>query len=135
MRDSISNFSTVGLLGTGVAVVAPTNLTEADLMEGGYAVDAFHVCVRTSAIGGPNGTLKLQHSDVGGGAGFVDVPLAETLRNFPLDTLAAGTVTMVGYRGSKRFVRGVITPDVSATVIAFDIRLLPSRAPVNPPIA
>lgn len=111
-RDLVHNIEIVQAVAP--AVLTATN-TSAAVDTGGY--ESVTVAINTGAIAG-SGLFapKLQESDTTTSGDFTDVAAGDLLGSFP-DDLAATSVYKVGYLGSKRYVRTVLTL-VSGTSIA-----------------
>lgn len=88
------------------------------------------VVIATGPIAGAgNFTAKLTHSDTIGGT-YTDVAQSDLLGAFPA-VLLASTPVKVGYRGSKRFLKPVLTLN-SGTSIAASVVVVKSHARNNP---
>lgn len=127
MKDGISGIGLVASLAPAV-VTATTSGTHADLQ----GFNSATLIVNTGAIAGDGlFDVNLQHSDTTTGGDFVDVPAGELLGSLP-DALAANTTYKQGYKGTKRYVRAVITKQSGTSVAAGAVLVLghPYDAPV-----
>lgn len=127
MKDGISGIGLVASLAPAV-VTATTSGAHADLQ--GY--NSATLVVHSGAIAGDGlFDVKLQHSDTTTGGDFVDVPAGDLLGALP-DALAANTTYKQGYKGTKRYVRAVITKQSGTSVAAGAVLVLghPYDAPV-----
>lgn len=112
MKDLQSN------IGVTVAVVPATLIatntsSEIDLI----GFDSATVIINTGAIGGAgNFTPKLVECATSGGV-FTDVAAANLSGSFP-SALGASTVYKVGYIGSKRFIKTVLTLNSGTNILA-----------------
>lgn len=114
-------------LAVSPAVLTATNTSAAIDLQG---FEAATVVVSTGAIAGSgNFTPKLQESDASG-SGFTDVAAKDLIGSFPA-VLAADTAYKVGYLGSKRYVRTVITLN-SGTSIAASAAIIRAHARSKP---
>jgi len=126
MRDL---YSALGV----VSAVVPQVLAATDT---GAAIDlkdfdSVVVLVNTGAIvSSGNYTAKLQESDTTTAEDFDDVEAADLLGSFPA-SLAASTAYKVGYIGTKRYVRTVVTKN-SGTSIACSIQIVKANAAIKP---
>lgn len=120
-RDLYNNIGVT--LAVSPAVLTATN-TSSGIDLAGF--EGATVIINTGAIAGAgNFTPKLQESDVSG-SGYTDVAAKDLLGSFP-SALAADTAYKVGYKGSKRYVRTVITLN-SGTSIAAGAVIVKSHA-------
>lgn len=127
MKDDISGIGLVASLAPAV-VTATTSGTHADLQ----GFNSATLIVNSGAIAGDGlFDVKLQHSDTTTGGDFVDVPTGDLLGALP-DALAANTTYKQGYKGTKRYVRAVITKQSGTSVAAGAVLVLghPADAPV-----
>lgn len=124
-RDLYDNIGVT--LAVSPAVLTATN-TSTGIDLAGF--EGATVIINTGAIAGAgNFTPKLQESDVSG-SGYADVAAKDLLGSFP-SALAADTAYKVGYKGSKRYVRTVITLN-SGTSIAAGAVIVKSHARSKP---
>lgn len=124
-RDLYDNIGVT--LAVSPAVLTATN-TSTGIDLAGF--EGATVIINTGAIAGAgNFTPKLQESDVSG-SGYTDVAAKDLLGSFP-SALAADTAYKVGYKGSKRYVRTVITLN-SGTSIAAGAVIVKSHARSKP---
>lgn len=129
MKDTYSALGIVSALVPQVLAATDTGATPIDLQGFNSAL----VIINTGAIvGAGNYTAKLQHSDTMTGADFVDVTAADLLGSFPA-ALAENAVRKVGYKGSKRYLRTVVTKN-SGTSIAVGI-VIARGHPYDAPVA
>jgi hypothetical protein len=110
------------------AVAVPTNGASIDT-RGADAV-GFHAV--TTAVGGAGGTITIQEADdngAGAPGAFANAPASAVVTDD--NVIATATRNAIAYVGGKRWVRAVVTPNVSAgiTVVAVLTRL--NRIPVN----
>lgn len=127
MKDGISGIGLVASLAPAV-VTATTSGNHADLQ----GFNAATLVVQSGAIAGDGlFDVKLQHSDTATGGDFVDVPERDLLGALP-DALAANALYKQGYKGSKRYIRAVITKQSGTSVAAGAVLVLghPADAPV-----
>lgn len=114
MKDTYSAFGIVSALVPQVLAATDTGATPIDLQGFNSAL----AIVNTGAIvGAGDFTAKLQHSDTTTGGDFVDVTSADLLGAFPA-SLAASSVYKVGYKGSKRYLRTVVTKNGGTSIAA-----------------
>ncbi|MBB3743726.1 hypothetical protein FHX10_003225 [Rhizobium sp. BK591] len=114
-----------------VQAVAPQVLTATNTSSGvdlaGF--ESATVVISTGAIvASGNFTPKLQ--DSADNSTFADVAAADLMGSFP-SALAATTVYKVGYKGSKRYVRSVLTQN-SGTSIAASVDIVRAHARSKP---
>ena len=127
MKDGISGLGLIASLAPAV-VTATTSGTHADLQ--GY--DSATLVVHSGAIAGDGlFDAKLQHSDTTTVGDFVDVPVSDLLGALPA-ALAANEVYKQGYKGSKRYIRAVITKTSGTSIAAGAVFALghPYDAPI-----
>lgn len=126
-KDMHSNLGAVAAIAPAV-ITANTNGAAIDLQ----GFDAALVIVNTGAIEAAGDfTAKLQESDTTTSGDFADVGADDLIGAFPA-SLEATSVVKVGYRGSKRYVRAVITKNggTSIAASAVIVKGLPAMAPV-----
>lgn len=127
MKDLYSN------VGLEVAVVPATltaTNTSAAIDLQGY--DSAMVIINTGAIGGAgNFTPKLTECATSGGT-YTDVAAADLNGTF-ISALAASSVYKVGYRGSKRFIKTVLTLNSGTNIVAGAV--IVKGNPLNGPVA
>jgi hypothetical protein len=117
-RDISNN---IGVVQAAVPRVLAATDTGAAIDLAGFESAALIVATGAIADAG-NFTAKLQHSDTTTAGDFVDVPTAQLAGTFPA-SLAQNSVVKVGYEGSKRYLRSVITKnggtsiDVGAVIV------------------
>ena len=127
MKDGISGIGLVASLVPAV-VTATTKGTHADLQ----GFNSATLVINTGAIAGDGlYVIAMQHSDTTTDGDFVDVPAAELLGTLPA-ALEASTVYKQGYKGSKRYIRAVITKTSGTSIAAGAVFALghPYDAPV-----
>jgi hypothetical protein len=126
MRDLASNLGVVAVVAP--AVLTATNTSAAvDLRD----FDSAMLVINTGAIAGSgNFTPKLQESDTTVNEDFTDVAAADLVGSFP-SALAAASAYKVGYIGSKRYVRSVLTLN-SGTSIAAGAVIVKGNAALRP---
>lgn len=126
MRDLASNISAVAAVVP--AVITATNTSSAIDLKG---FDSAALIINTGAIvSAGNFTPKLQESATTTSGDFTDVAAADLVGTFP-SVLAASTVYEVGYIGSKRYLRTVITLN-SGTSIAVGAVVVRGNASLRP---
>lgn len=129
MKDTHSAFGLVSALVPQVLAATDTGATPIDLQGFNSAL----VIVNTGAVAGAgNYTAKLQHSHTTTGGDFVDVTAADLIGAFPA-VLVENAVVKVGYKGSRRFLRTVVTKN-SGTSIAAGI-VIARGHPYDAPVA
>ncbi|MGF7161279.1 hypothetical protein FHS85_002914 [Rhodoligotrophos appendicifer] len=122
MRDLASNLAPIAAV---VPAVLTANNTSAAIDLQGF--DAAAVIINTGAIvSSGNFTPKLQESDTTTNEDFTDVAAGSLIGTFPT-ALAASSVYKVGYVGTKRYIRTVLTLN-SGTSIAAGAVVLRGRA-------
>lgn len=124
MRDLVSN---IGI----VAAIAPAVLTATNTPAGidllGFNSAA--LVIHTGAIAGSgNFTPKLQESD--DNTNFTDVAAGDLIGTFPAALVAASAIK-VGYKGTKRYIRPVLTLN-SGTSIAASALIIKGGASQRP---
>ncbi|MBH0239127.1 hypothetical protein [Methylobrevis albus] len=128
MRDLASNISAVQVVAP--AVLTATNTSAAvDLL----GFNSAAVVINTGAIvSAGNFTPKLQESDTTTGGDFTDVAAAHLVGTFP-SALAAASVYRVGYVGTKRYIRTVLTLNSGTSIAAGAVVIKgnPADAPVT----
>lgn len=127
MKDGISGLGLVVSLAPAV-VTANTSGAHADLQ----GFNSATLIVNSGAIAGDGlFDVKIQHSDTTTGGDFVDVPAGDLLGALPA-ALAANAVVKQGYKGSRRYIRAVITKQSGTSVAAGAVFALghPYDAPV-----
>ena len=126
MRDLANNVAAVQAVAP--AVLAATNTSAAIDLQG---FESAAVIINTGAIvSAGDFTAKLQESDTTTGGDFTDVVAANLVGSFPA-SLVADSVVKVGYVGSKRYLRTVITKN-SGTSIAAGAVILKGNAHSRP---
>lgn len=128
MRDLAHNIATIQAVAP--AVLSATNTSSAlDLL----GFESAAIVINTGAIvSSGDFTAKLQESDTTTGGDFTDVAAADLIGTFPA-SLVADSVVKVGYIGSKRYVRTVITKN-GGTSIAVGAVLVKGH-PADRPVA
>lgn len=113
MRDLAHNIAAVQAVAP--AVLAATNTSAAIDLQG---FESAAVIINTGAIvSAGDFTAKLQESDTTTGGDFTDVVAANLVGSFPA-SLVADSVVKVGYVGSKRYLRTVITKNSGTSIAA-----------------
>lgn len=113
MRDLANNVAAVQAVAP--AVLAATNTSAAIDLQG---FESAAVIINTGAIvSAGDFTAKLQESDTTTGGDFTDVVAANLVGSFPA-SLVADSVVKVGYVGSKRYLRTVITQNSGTSIAA-----------------
>ena len=126
MRDLANNVAAVQAVAP--AVLAATNTSAAIDLQG---FESAAVIINTGAIvSAGDFTAKLQESDTTTDGDFTDVVAANLVGSFPA-SLVADSVVKVGYVGSKRYLRTVITKN-SGTSIAAGAVILKGNAHSRP---
>lgn len=127
MRDIASNIGVAPVISP--AVLSATNTSAAiDLTEFGSAA----LVISSGAIvGAGDFTAKLQESDTTTNGDFTDVAADNLIGSLP-STLTADGVVKVGYIGSKRYIRSVVTKNggTSIALAAVLVKGTPRHAPV-----
>lgn len=138
MRDGISTIQKVRGAAQTLSGATPNNSAAIDVRGFGKVSIYLETGAITDAGTAAGFTMKLQDSDTLVGASFADVAAAQVL-NGPTVTVASDTdddVTagVVGYLGSKRYVRAVFTGTTGTNaVVSVDVILgNPHRAPCVP---
>ncbi|MDX0897439.1 hypothetical protein GOD90_10595 [Sinorhizobium medicae] len=124
-RDLYNNISAVSSIVPAVQTATATG-TGVD----GRGFQSVTYVVNTGAIAGAgNFTPKMQESD--DNSAWSDVAAADLLGSFP-SALAASTAIRVGYKGSKRYTRAVLTLNSGTSIAAGAVAILghPELAPV-----
>lgn len=112
MKDLYSN---VGIEAAVVPATLTATNTSAAIDLQGY--DSAMVIINTGAIAGSgNFTPKLTECATSGGT-YTDVAAADLNGTF-VSALAASTVYKVGYRGSKRYIKTVLTLNSGTSIVA-----------------
>lgn len=127
MKDGISGLGLTASLVPAV-VAATTKGSHADLQGFSSAT----LIINTGAIAGDGlYVMSMQESDTTTDGDFTDVSAEDMLGVFPA-SLAASSVYKVGYKGTKRYIRAVITKTSGTSVAASAVILLghPYDAPV-----
>lgn len=127
MKDGISGIGVIASLAPAV-VTATTKGSHADLQ----GFNSATLIINTGAIAGDGlYVIAMQHSDTTTDGDFTDVDDADLLGSLPA-ALEASTVYKQGYKGSKRYVRAVITKTSGASIAAGAVFALghPYDAPV-----
>jgi hypothetical protein len=127
MKDLYSN---VGIDAAVVpATLTATNTSAAIDLQG---FESAMVIIQTGAIGGAgNFTPKLTECATSGGT-YTDVADADLNGIFPA-VLAASSIYRVGYRGSKRFIKTVLTLNSGTNILAG--AMIVKGDPANGPVA
>lgn len=126
MRD-IAN--TIGVVQAVAPAVLSATTTSAAIDLLGFKSAA--LVINTGAIASAGDfTAKLQESDTTTSGDFTDVAAANLVGTFPA-SLAADSIVKVGYIGSKRYLRTVITKN-SGTSIAAGAVVIKGRAYKRP---
>lgn len=126
MRDLKNNIGVVQAIAPQVVAATVTGAA-LDLLGFNSAV----LVVNTGAIvSSGNYTAKLQESDTTTSGDFADVAAGDLEGSFP-SALAADSVVRVGYKGTKRYIRTVITK-VSGTSIAAGAVLVKGHPALSP---
>lgn len=113
MRDLANNVAAVQAVAP--AVLDATNTSAAIDLQG---FESAAVIINTGAIvSAGDFTAKLQESDTTTGGDFTDVVAANLVGSFPA-SLVADSVVKVGYVGSKRYLRTVITKNSGTSIAA-----------------
>ncbi|MEG8220125.1 hypothetical protein OSJ57_05745 [Sphingomonas sp. HH69] len=113
MRDLANNVAAVQAVAP--AVLSATNTSAAIDLQG---FESAAVIINTGAIvSAGDFTAKLQESDTTTGGDFTDVVAANLVGSFPA-SLVADSVVKVGYVGSKRYLRTVITKNSGTSIAA-----------------
>jgi len=128
MRDQAHHLGPVQAVAP--AVLSATNTSNPlDLL----GFESATVIINTGAIvSSGDFTAKLQESDTTTGADFTDVAAEDLIGTFPA-SLEAASVVKVGYIGSKRYLRTVLTKN-SGTSIAAGVVLVKGH-PADMPVA
>lgn len=127
MKDGFSGLSLVASLLPAV-VTATTKGSHADLQ--GY--NAATLIITTGAIAGDGlFVVAIQESDTTTDGDFADVAAGDLLGSLPT-ALEASTVYKQGYKGTKRYIRAVITKTSGTSIAAGAVFALghPHDAPV-----
>lgn len=113
MRDFAHNIGAVQAVAP--AVLTATNTSAAiDLL----GFEGAAVVINTGAVAGDgNYTAKLQASDTTTSGDFADVTVGDLSGSLPA-SLAADSVVKVGYIGTKRYLRTVITKNSGTSIAA-----------------
>lgn len=127
LKDISQILSPVVSVAPAAARTTSTNGTGVDLR--GY--QAAMVTFTPATITDGTHTPKLQESDASG-SGYTDVAAGDMVGS--LAALASNTVQTVGYRGTKRYLRAVVTvaggPSTGGVYSAVVVRGYPQVAPV-----
>lgn len=127
MKDGVSGISLTASLVPAV-VTATTKGSHADLQGFRSAT----LIINTGAIAGDGlYVMSMQESDTTTDGDFTDVAAGDMLGSFP-DSLAASSVYRIGYTGTKRYIRAVITKTSGTSIAAGAVILCgaPAIAPV-----
>lgn len=127
MKDAISGLSLVASLAPAV-ITATSKGNHADLQ--GFSSAA--LIISTGAIAGDGlYVITLQESDTTTDDDFTDVDGTDLLGRLP-DALEASTLYKQGYKGTKRYIRAVITKTSGTSIAAGAVFALghPHDAPV-----
>jgi hypothetical protein len=102
----------------------------------GFESCTFAVQSGTLADADATFTVKLQHGDLANGSDMADVTAADLIGAAPVFSAATddNVARKVGYRGTKRYVRVVITPASNAAAAAFSALAILGHAR-NQPVA
>jgi hypothetical protein len=113
MRDLANNIGAVQAVAP--AVLSATNTSAAiDLL----GFDSGAVVINTGAIvSAGDFTAKLQESDTTTSGDFADVDAEDLVGEFPA-SLSADSVVKIGYIGTKRYLRTVITKNGGTSIAA-----------------
>ena len=112
MKDLYSN---VGVEAAVVPATLTATNTSAAIDLQGY--DSAMIIIQTGAIGGAgNFTPKLTECATSGGT-YTDVASTDLNGSF-ISALAASSVYKVGYRGSKRYLKTVLTLNSGTNIVA-----------------
>lgn len=113
MKDGISGIGVVASLAPAV-VTATTKGSHADLQ----GFNSATLIVNTGAIAGDGlYDVRLQESDTTTDGDFTDVAAGNLLGTLPA-ALAATSVYKQGYKGTKRYIRAVITKQSGTSIAA-----------------
>lgn len=111
MRDLASNIGTVQAIAP--AVLTATTTGEVIDLAG---FNSAAVVINTGAIAGDGDfTAKVQESDTTTPGDFADVVAADLIGSFPA-SLPAASVIRIGYIGTKRYVRVVVTKNGGTSI-------------------
>jgi hypothetical protein len=127
VKDAISNIGVVSTLVPAV-VAATTKGTAVDLQDFNSAA----LLINTGAIAGDGlYVVSMQESDTTTDGDFTDVAAGDLLGELPA-SLAASTTYKQGYKGTKRYIRAVITKTSGTSIAAGAVVLCghPYDAPV-----
>ncbi len=127
MKDGISGLGLVASLAPAV-VTAATKGSHADLQ----GFNSATLIINTGVVAGDGDyAVAMQHSDTTTDGDFTDVAAGDLLGDLPA-TLEASSVYKQGYKGSKRYVRAVITKAGGTSIAAGAVFALghPYDAPV-----
>lgn len=127
MKDGISGLGLVASLVPAV-VTATTKGSHADLQ----GFNSATLIINTGAIAGDGlFSVTMQESDTTTDSDFTDVAADDLLGSLPA-ALVADTVYRQGYKGTKRYIRAVITKTSGTSIAAGVIVVLghPHDAPV-----
>lgn len=109
-------YNDVGLVQSLIPAAVAATATGAAIDLAGF--DSALVLITTGAIAGSGDyTAKLQESDTTTGGDFADVDDADLVGAFPA-SLEADTLYKVAYRGTKRYVRTIVTKNSGTSIIA-----------------
>jgi hypothetical protein len=127
MKDGISGLGLIASLAPAV-VSATTKGSHADLQ----GFNSATLIINTGAIAGDGlYDIAIQESDTTTDGDFTDVVAGDLLGSLPAE-LAANTVYKQGYKGTKRYIRAVITKTSGTSIAAGAVFALghPHDAPV-----
>ena len=127
MKDGISSLGLIASLAPAV-YTATTKGSHSDLQ----GFNSATLIINTGAIAGDGlYAIACQESDTTTDGDFTDVAGGDLLGSLPA-ALEAGTVYKQGYKGSKRYIRGVITKTSGTSIAAGAVFALghPHDAPV-----
>lgn len=127
MKDGISGLGLVASLAPAV-ITATTKGDHADLQ----GFNSATLIINTGAIAGDGlFVVAIQESNTTTDGDFTDVAVDDLLGALPAE-LAANTVYSQGYKGTKRYIRAVITKTSGTSIAAGAIFVLghPHDAPV-----
>lgn len=127
MKDAVSNIGVVSTL-VPTVVTATTKGTAVGLQ----GFNSAALIINTGAIAGDGlYDVKMQESDTTTDGDFTDVAAGDLLGALPA-SLAASTTYKQGYKGTKRYIRAVITKQSGTSIAAGAVVLRghPYDAPV-----
>lgn len=127
MKDGISGLGLVASLAPAV-VTATSKGSHADLQ----GFNSATLIINTGAIAGDGlFVVAIQESNTTTDGDFADVAVGDLLGTLPAE-LAANTVYKQGYKGTKRYIRAVITKTSGTSIAAAAVFALshPHDAPI-----